>query len=206
MRQRTIFSRMHNRRWPGCTTGNAFKKLVTVLFILILFNGCIVPVFATAEKNLEKVSIQPTLMQGVGILKKPISMDALVFSDSGMKSINEAKTIRTLTALLLLVMVVSLSGLLWTRIFVLRKEVTRKTSALFKEKTDLENNRKHMESMSEELVAVVKQLSDDEERYQALTHTSMDGFWVVDKQGNLLEVNDAYCNICLLYTSPSPRD
>lgn len=30
-------------------------------------------------------------------------------------------------------------------------------------------------------------------RYQSLLHTAMDGFWLVDQQGNLLEVNETYC-------------
>ncbi|MFH1161207.1 MAG: PAS domain S-box protein, partial [bacterium] len=32
-----------------------------------------------------------------------------------------------------------------------------------------------------------------EERYEALIETSLDGFWVVDIEGRLIEVNDAYC-------------
>jgi PAS domain S-box-containing protein len=36
-------------------------------------------------------------------------------------------------------------------------------------------------------------LRENEERYQSLVRTSLDGFWAVDMEGRLLEVNDAYC-------------
>ena len=36
-------------------------------------------------------------------------------------------------------------------------------------------------------------LRRNEERYQALIRTAMDGFWVADTGGRLVEVNDAYC-------------
>ncbi|MCX6148908.1 MAG: response regulator [Ignavibacteriales bacterium] len=40
---------------------------------------------------------------------------------------------------------------------------------------------------------VEEALIEKEERYQSLIQTSLDGFWVADAQGHLLEVNDAYC-------------
>ncbi|MBC8319293.1 MAG: PAS domain S-box protein [Bacteroidetes bacterium] len=36
-------------------------------------------------------------------------------------------------------------------------------------------------------------LIENEERYQSLIQTTLDGFWVADAEGHLLEVNDAYC-------------
>jgi len=36
-------------------------------------------------------------------------------------------------------------------------------------------------------------LRENEARYQKLIDTSIDGFWVVDREGRFLEVNDAYC-------------
>jgi len=36
-------------------------------------------------------------------------------------------------------------------------------------------------------------LRGNEERYRVLTETSIDGFWVVDLEGRILEVNYAYC-------------
>lgn len=33
------------------------------------------------------------------------------------------------------------------------------------------------------------------ERYQAILSSTLDGFWLVDLQGNLLEVNEAYCRL-----------
>jgi diguanylate cyclase (GGDEF)-like protein/PAS domain S-box-containing protein len=36
---------------------------------------------------------------------------------------------------------------------------------------------------------------ESSERYQAILSSTLDGFWLVDLQGNLLEVNDAYCRM-----------
>ncbi len=38
-------------------------------------------------------------------------------------------------------------------------------------------------------------LRESEERHRTILHTAMDGFWLVDMQGNLLEVNEAYCRM-----------
>ena len=38
-------------------------------------------------------------------------------------------------------------------------------------------------------------LSDSEEKSKAIILTAMDGFWIADKQGFFLEVNDAYCRM-----------
>jgi PAS domain S-box-containing protein len=38
-------------------------------------------------------------------------------------------------------------------------------------------------------------LKESEERHRSILQTAMDGFWVVDAQGRLLEVNDAYCRM-----------
>ena len=38
-------------------------------------------------------------------------------------------------------------------------------------------------------------LQDSEERHRTVLQTAMDGFWVTDKQGRLLQVNDAYCRM-----------
>jgi|GEM_PF-1273923 len=38
-----------------------------------------------------------------------------------------------------------------------------------------------------------KKLQESEGRYKALIQTSLDGFWVADAEGRLLQVNDAYC-------------
>ena len=32
-------------------------------------------------------------------------------------------------------------------------------------------------------------------RYRTILQTAMDGFWLADTQGRLLEVNDAYCRM-----------
>ncbi|MEK7720643.1 MAG: PAS domain S-box protein, partial [Bacteroidota bacterium] len=38
-----------------------------------------------------------------------------------------------------------------------------------------------------------KKLRESEERYESLVQTSIDGYWVADTEGHILEVNDAYC-------------
>lgn len=40
-----------------------------------------------------------------------------------------------------------------------------------------------------------KALEQGNQRYCAIIETTTDGFWVMDKDGQLLEVNDAYCNM-----------
>ena len=37
------------------------------------------------------------------------------------------------------------------------------------------------------------QLKNSERRYRQIIQTSMDGFWITDTEGRILEVNDAYC-------------
>jgi PAS domain S-box-containing protein len=34
-----------------------------------------------------------------------------------------------------------------------------------------------------------------EEEYKTILSTAMDGFWLVDKQGRFLDMNDAYCHL-----------
>jgi diguanylate cyclase (GGDEF)-like protein/PAS domain S-box-containing protein len=34
-----------------------------------------------------------------------------------------------------------------------------------------------------------------EERFKAMVHTSLDGFWITDRNGKFLEANDAYCQL-----------
>ena len=38
-------------------------------------------------------------------------------------------------------------------------------------------------------------LRESEQRYRTILQTAMDGFWMADAQGRLLEVNDAYCRM-----------
>ena len=39
-------------------------------------------------------------------------------------------------------------------------------------------------------------LRESEERHRTIIQTAMDGFWTVDIQGHLLEVNETYCRMC----------
>lgn len=45
-----------------------------------------------------------------------------------------------------------------------------------------------VEERTQELIAA-------QERYRTVLHAVMDGFWIADTQGRLLEVNDAYCRL-----------
>jgi PAS domain S-box-containing protein len=42
---------------------------------------------------------------------------------------------------------------------------------------------------------VDEKLRESEQRHRAILKTAMDGFWLVDIQGNLLEVNETYCQM-----------
>ncbi len=53
---------------------------------------------------------------------------------------------------------------------------------------DLEETRKAMLYMLEDML-------ESERRYKTIVQTSMDGFWLSDAQGRILEVNDAYCRL-----------
>ncbi len=48
------------------------------------------------------------------------------------------------------------------------------------------------------LQAIVRDITKQKQlqiRYETVLKTAMDGFWVLDKECNILEVNDAYCNM-----------
>lgn len=63
----------------------------------------------------------------------------------------------------------------------------------------------HNESATPELLVVLSDvtarsqaedaLRASEDRSRAILHTAMDGFWLADMQGRLLEVNEAYCRM-----------
>ena len=38
-------------------------------------------------------------------------------------------------------------------------------------------------------------LRESEERHRSILQTAMDGFWLIDSQGRLLEVKEAYCRM-----------
>jgi two-component system, cell cycle sensor histidine kinase and response regulator CckA len=40
-----------------------------------------------------------------------------------------------------------------------------------------------------------RKLLENENEHKAIIQTAMDGFWMVDRQGHLLQVNDAYCRM-----------
>ncbi len=54
---------------------------------------------------------------------------------------------------------------------------------------------------NEELQATYNDLALREQRHHAIIQTAMDGFWLVDSKGCLLEVNEAYCRMSG-YTEP----
>ncbi|MFC1838078.1 PocR ligand-binding domain-containing protein [Thermodesulfobacteriota bacterium] len=44
-------------------------------------------------------------------------------------------------------------------------------------------------------IEIRKQIEESENRTRSILETAMDGFWVVDKHGRILEVNDTYCKM-----------
>lgn len=47
----------------------------------------------------------------------------------------------------------------------------------------------------EDLQTEIKERIKSEEKYRTVVKTAMDGFWLVDVKGRILDVNDAYCRI-----------
>ena len=47
----------------------------------------------------------------------------------------------------------------------------------------------------EELERERSKLQESEKRHRTILNTAMDGFWLTDKQGRILEVNEAYCRM-----------
>jgi len=52
-----------------------------------------------------------------------------------------------------------------------------------------------IDEMSGKLREALKEKQESEEHHRAILRTAMDGIWLVDTQGRLLEANDAYCRM-----------
>jgi len=52
-----------------------------------------------------------------------------------------------------------------------------------------------IDEVNRKLVHTLQELRKSEEQRRSILVTAMDGFWMVDRQGRLLEVNEAYCRI-----------
>ena len=63
---------------------------------------------------------------------------------------------------------------------------------LFRQRHELES---HQQLLEQRIRERVYQLKESEERRRAILHGAMDGFWLVDTRGRLLEVNAAYCRM-----------
>ncbi|MHB8843361.1 MAG: PocR ligand-binding domain-containing protein [Nitrospirota bacterium] len=50
-------------------------------------------------------------------------------------------------------------------------------------------------------IETARNLRDSEEKHRTIIQTAMDGFWLTDREGRLLQVNDAYCRMSG-YTEP----
>lgn len=50
-------------------------------------------------------------------------------------------------------------------------------------------------AMGHTLDELNRKLRQSEEQHQSILQTAMDGFWMVDMQGRLVEVNDTYCRM-----------
>ena len=55
--------------------------------------------------------------------------------------------------------------------------------------------RRRVGARTRELSAIMHSLRQSEERRRAILNTAMDGFWLADAQGRLLEVNETYCRM-----------
>ena len=127
-------------------------------------NLTLYPFVSVGNTNPNRWRRMSELMQDLAILKTPVDIGTFVFDYPGVLKAGKDKTIRALVSLLLMVIIFSLAGLLWIRIFVLRKQVRRKTIDLLTEKAALEKNQKELESANEGLVAKSKELREGEIR------------------------------------------
>ncbi len=59
----------------------------------------------------------------------------------------------------------------------------------------MENKDHQLDDAAELRQRAEEALRESEERHRIILQTAMDGFWLVDTQGRLLEVNEAYCRI-----------
>ena len=80
-------------------------------------------------------------------------------------------------------------------------EETLGVLALFAKHPILADEDAMLDGLGSTVARVVKQavaeeaLRQSEERHRTILHTAMDGFWLVDMQARLLEVNEGYCRM-----------
>ena len=60
---------------------------------------------------------------------------------------------------------------------------------------DLDSEREELKKAADHLQRAEEMLHDGEERHWTIIQTAIDGFWVVDMEGRLVEVNDTYCRM-----------
>jgi PAS domain S-box-containing protein len=44
-------------------------------------------------------------------------------------------------------------------------------------------------------IEMIEKIQENERLYKSIVQAAMDGFWLINRQGKILEVNDAYCNM-----------
>jgi len=76
-----------------------------------------------------------------------------------------------------------------------RMELLDKQKLLEETNFELEVQFEESLALQEELAETLKQLQNSEESHSAIIQSAMDGFWLVDAQGRLLEVNKSYCRM-----------
>ena len=74
-------------------------------------------------------------------------------------------------------------------------EIKLKNEELEAVNEELNQTLEEMEAANEELISTGEILRESEERHRSILQTAMDGFWRVNIDGHLLEVNDSYCQM-----------
>jgi len=80
-----------------------------------------------------------------------------------------------------------------------QKEILHQNVIILEKNEKIQSNNKLLSefnlNLEEKVNERTNELKESEERNRTILHTAMDGFWLTNIQGNLLEVNETYCRM-----------
>jgi len=80
----------------------------------------------------------------------------------------------------------------------LHAELAKKDAELQALRAELQkvsDRERDLEDTHNAMLNILEDLCESERRYKTIIQTSMDGFWLSDAQGRIVDVNDAYCRL-----------